>query len=122
MEKQVHKSYPITLGTGSPTAKQRITLEPGTVVAGFIVIEDKTKLTDGEFTNVGIKSMGNSDLVDPMHVTAWEQRNGGSYLDSMKQFYFSEKEVNVIIEAGTAPAEAVNLQLVLVYNQDECAN
>ena len=118
--KQVHKSYPLTLAVGKTSLKERITLEPGTVVGGFIVIEDKTKLTDGEFTNVGIKSMGNSDLVDPVDVRAWEQRSGGSYLDSLKQFFFSEKEVNVIIETGTTQAAAVNLQLVLIFNQDEC--
>ena len=122
MNNQVQKTYPLTLAVGKTSLKERITLEPGVVVGGFISIEDETKLTAGQFTSVGIKTMGNSDLVDLLDVKAWKQRSGGTTLESIKQFFFTEKEVNVIIETGVAQVAALNLQFVLVYDQSQCPN
>ena len=116
---QKHKSYNLVLGVGESTLKERITLDPGTVVGGFIVVDNKANLGAG-FVNIGIDSAGGKEIVDDVHVTAWEQRQGGDYYGSIKPFSITENAINVNVNADTAiPATAVNFQLVLVYN---CVN
>ena len=117
MNRQVHKAYPITFDTASVT--KDISLEPGLVIGGYIQIDNEANLPPG-FSNLGIKSEGNSDLVDPVDIRAWKQRTGGSYLDSVKAFYFDEKRVRINLDASAAPEDDVNLQLVLIYDQSNC--
>lgn len=111
----LHKSYPITIENAKDYYKERLNLETGAnVIGGFIQIDNKNNLGAG-FSNISIKS-GGTTLVDPVHIDAWQQRQGGSYMDSIKPFIITDKDVEFYFEADNTTTGEVKLQLVLVYN------
>lgn len=117
---QLHKAYSLTLLSGATSAKQRIELEQGNVIAGFITVANSGDLASG-FTNVGIESAnGGKELVDQIDVRAWAQRSGGSYINSAKPFNITDRTIYATVNSDAAPAADVKMQLVLIYEQNTC--
>ena len=112
---QIHKTYNIPLSSGKKTNKVPVTLEQGDVIAGFINVDDASKLGAG-FTNLSITSASGKDLVDPVDYRAWKQRSGGTYLDSAKPFYITDKQVYINIYADNNAQADVNFQLVVIHD------
>jgi hypothetical protein len=118
---QVHKAYALKLLSGTATAKQRIELDQGNVIAGFITVANSGDLGAG-FTNIGIESSnGGKELVDAINYSSWAQRSGGSYLDSAKPFFITDRTIYVTIDADNVTTDDVDFQLVLIYEQQKCS-
>lgn len=117
---QKHKSYPLTLLNGTTSSvKQRIDLERGTVIGGFITVANPNDVPASGFLNIGLETSSGTDLVDEVDVKAWAQRQGGSYTDSIKPFFIKEITIYVVVNSDVAPANDVKMQLVLVYDVTE---
>ncbi len=116
---QKHKSYNFTLPTGQDQLREVISLDRGNVIGGFIKVANPNGLGAG-FTNIGINRSNGTTLEEVVCREAWEQRQGGNYLDSIKPLSFNEDKIQVIIGADNATTANVNFQMVLVYEQEFC--
>lgn len=112
--KIIQKKVLLTIIGGQLQKTELFNLPPGFVVRG-VAYPSLGSTAENNMLSLGLKDDESLDIVPAINIENWVQRNGGSYMDSLKPLNFETGGRNYTLSLSTDIAVSVNISVEVVF-------
>ena len=114
--KQMQFKQKLVFGLGQAVVTENFTLPMG-FVSHAVAYTNGVDKSNGIMLSLSLKDDENLELVPSINIKNWEQRSGGTYLDSLKPLGFDTmgRTYKLQCNQGVTIAEGIEVEVVFFY-------